>query len=104
MTQDEFDNQIKLLLETLSSAYGAVTSRFPDGYLYDSQALPEDRLTGSLWEGNSDLLQFIASKIDDVLLAFTLLQKGLGMPEGEEPKYAKALRDIGHKDIGHKDV
>jgi len=99
MTQDEFDNQIKVLREAVTLAYGAITSRFPDGYLYDPQALSEDRFTGSLWEDNPDALRFIASKIDDILLAFTLLQRGLGMPEGEEPKYAKALREIGHKNI-----
>jgi hypothetical protein len=93
MTQDEFDHQRGLLSQTIGALVGAFVYAFPEGFFYDPEAHLIDsnamKITGTASE---DPMRSIASKIYDVMEAFDLMQKGLGLHDGEEPRFERFLK------------
>ena len=88
MTQDEFDHCRGMLAQSIGLLVGALQTRFPEGYLYDPD--PDfSQVTGSAGE---EPMRAIASRIYDVMETFDLLQEGLGLPAGEEPRFRRFLK------------
>jgi hypothetical protein len=84
-SQAEFDNRRQLFLESVALLSGALTSRFPDGYIHDEGKY------GPKGTAHEEPMHAIVSRLRDVLHCSDRLQEGLGLPHGEEPAFRHFL-------------
>jgi hypothetical protein len=93
MSQEQFDRLVGDLRWRVGQVLGAISFEFPEGYIYDPEAHLLDVdvpcITGLSVEYP---MKTIAGAIDGVLHTFDLLQEGLGLPKGEEPRFRRLVR------------
>lgn len=90
MTQEQFDGWWTNMAMFINTLQGAFYQTFPEGYLWDEDPVGiEPCYPGSA--GDNPMRQ-IAKKLDDVMEMFDLMQVAMGLPPGEEPRYARYFK------------
>lgn len=88
MTQEEFDRRREMIRQSIVTLAGALEHAFPPGYAFDAEKASDYNMASAYDEP----MRSIASRIYDVMEAFDRMQEGIGLQNGEGPRFQKFLK------------